>query len=225
MHFRLPTRNPSFVGSGANIRFATYRTSVVATATALAASTIIFFSPVFAATPQAALIRQNLIPAKSKASFTIESPLLQFDARVSDLTGFIDLDPRDITRSRVELRTNLSRLKVDASNAPFDLEQLFAAIPSAELSFVSSAIAPVSAGKYRVSGTVRRGARTWPAHLVVNYTAPSSSRSIVTVEKSGPIEESVPESPIPITPGTTGSVSCALTFQTQSLTQGTANKP
>lgn len=180
---------------------------------------------VLAATPQAALIRQNLIPAKSKATFTIDSPLLQFDARVSDLTGHIDLDPRDITRSRVELRTNLARLKVNASNAPFDLEQLFAAIPSAELSFVSSSIAPVSAGRYRVSGTVRRGTRTWPAHLVVNYAAPNSTRSIVTVEKSGPIEESVPESPIPITPGTTGSVSCALIFQTQSLTQGTADKP
>ena len=129
---------------------------------------------VCALSAQAEPVQQSLDQSRSKVFFGVNSPSpsLRMNGSFRSFTGSLDLDPRDVTQSEVEVSLDLSSatLPPDQILQNVFLQTALSRIRQKQASFRSDSILKQTDGTYLVSGTyewlskVKRAA--FPVQLV-----------------------------------------------------------
>ena len=138
---------------------------------------------------ETASIKQSIQTKRSVVRFRLESQIAQFQGRMTDFSGTVEVDSRDGTPTAIELRIDIGAVEVD-TRPEFDLispEAVFRSIPDPVATFRSKTITQAAKGQYKVVGTLRRGGRSWQLNLPFQVVRSGPLSSEYIVKLSGPV--------------------------------------
>lgn len=160
-------------------------------------------------------ITQELSSRDSKVHFSLASSFIQFSGKFNSYSGTLELD-NALTPSRLTVKLDASEVDLAPVEglSSFNPEALFRTLPNPVVTFVSSAITPTGKNRYAVTGTVRRGQRSWPAKFEATLLKKTAQASEFYFTTTGPLLDLGSQLPLPAGTFDEASVECRLVFRT-----------
>ena len=142
---------------------------------------------------QTAPVKLPLSKPASSIKFGVNSPspTLQMNGSFSKFNGALLLDPKEVTRSKINLSLDLrsAQLLPDQIIQSIFLQTAIAHLKQPEATFVSERIEPTGGKKYLIHGVYTWQGKSKRTAVPVEIVAASPSRSEVRVHMSGQAKE------------------------------------
>ena len=163
----------------------------------------------------AAEIVQVLKPAQSRVVFSLFSQLFNLSGTLSSYSGNLYLDEGDFSKSRIEVRADLSGLHLNSSPEMqlLPLDEIFRSLPSAPATFQSTKLSLVGKNLFRVEGAFVSRGKSKLVSFPMRLVSTSSNMTKIYLETRGPLKDWDHSIPLPINPQTdSGEIKAEIVF-------------
>ncbi len=164
---------------------------------------------------QAAEIVQALKPAQSRVVFSLFSQLFNLSGTLSSYSGNLYLDDGDFSKSRIEVRADLSGIHLDSSPEMqlLPLDEIFRSLPSAPATFQSTKLSLVGKNLFRVEGAFVSNGKSKLVSFPMRLVSSTSDMTKIYLETKGPLKDWDRSIPLPINPQTdSGEIKAEIVF-------------